>query len=211
MEFVPYNDKSSAKRGFGRAFKMHIDRVDAYLEKVDDKWGFYKDENGNAVDATATQGLVTPTPVDETHVEHKPEIAYVWPGDTAKLERDAEPDAVVEDYAHPEHDHFSRFALGQLTAERRADVIAPEATRAPVIAKIEKNRPEQNGVKRPSAGTTCSAVWGIAARLSEVPSGKIATLSQVVKAAEAKGINKFTARTQYARWRVFHGLIGRLS
>lgn len=116
---------------------------------------------------------------------------------------------VVE--ADPAPDAFSAFAHAQLTARPQPTSTVP-AARANPDRPVEKNREEANGVKRPSSGTLCAQVWDIATQLSngdEKPSTKVAKLSEVVKAATDKGINQFTARTQYARWRVFHGIVGR--
>lgn len=220
--FVSYGDKSGARRGFCRAYKDLSEQADSYLTKAHGKWGFFRDEEGKVTPKSAPAAVEVQEPPAESPElqEHAPAIDYVWPGADVTAHRDPELDAATEEHEDhtPEHDHFSRFALGQLTAERRPEVSAPEpSVRQPALTKIEKNRPEQNGVKRPSAGTTCATVWDIAHSLSEVsespqtPNGKIATLSQVVKAAEARGINKYTARTQYARWRVFHGITGRLA
>lgn len=119
-----------------------------------------------------------------------------------------------DDETPPAPDAFSRFAFGQLTAPANK---APEPARPVATAKVQRDRSEQNGVKHPSEGTLCDQVWVIAQNLSgfiaegkAVDHSKVATLSQVVKAAEAAGINKYTARTQYARWRTFNGITGRL-
>lgn len=107
-------------------------------------------------------------------------------------------------------DAFSAFANSQLTSRPQPNIEPAKATSN--YSRVERNRDEANGVKRPSAGTLCAQVWDIATQLSngdEKPTTKVAKLSEVVKAAVAKGINQYTARTQYARWRVFHGVTGR--
>lgn len=146
-------------------------------------------------------------------------IKSVFPTTTfGGAQQSAKPDAELnaalsqhhEDGSDVQHDAFSAFANAQLTS-RPQPTIEP-AKALPNNSRIERNREEANGVKRPSAGTLCAQVWDIATLLSngdEKPKTKIATLSEVVKHAESKGINKFTARTQYARWRVFHGITGR--
>lgn len=202
--FTAYNDKSSAKRGLVRKFPEYKDAPEqalAFLTQADGKWGFYSDEGGlkrtpemNAAEQAAEA------------IRPDPELA------AALGQHDEEGNDVAPS---PTPAAFGSFALAQLTAPK-----APDTTAMPVrpvaVAKIEKNRPESNGVKRPSAGTICAQVWDIAASMSNISesgrdnSGSTPTLSQVVKAAESVGINKFTARTQYARWRVFHGITGRI-
>ena len=65
---------------------------------------------------------------------------------------------------------------------------------------------EQNGVSRPRAGTQTGRVWEIADELSNA-AGEAAKRSDVVKTAEAEGINVSTVATQYGKWRKFHGLV----
>jgi hypothetical protein len=201
--FVPYGDKSGAKRGFARAFPK-LENVDNYLDKVEGKWGFYKTADGEAV-------LTNVVPEERAELSVTNEMSS---GATALGTYDSSPDGNdlddeeedESDTPAPAPDAFSNFAFSQLTSRPQPD--ATETAARPVVApKIEKNRPEANGVKRPSVGTLCAQVWEIATSLSKE---RTATLSEVTKAAESQGINKFTARTQYARWRVFHGITGRV-
>jgi hypothetical protein len=195
--FTPYGDKSTAKRGFVRKFKLLKNDVETYLDKVDGKWGFFSDTDGpvntKPVVAFKPKFPETPTSVKKTKEEPKPAIKK---------------EEVVENEPAPVHDAFSAFAFSQLTAPKIIDTSLPAQTI--VVSKIEKNRPELNGVKRPSAGTICAHVWEIATGLSNIGNVSVKpSLSQVVKASLAVGINQYTARTQYARWRVFHGITGR--
>lgn len=216
--FSPYNDKSSAKRGFARKFKdMDPGAAESYLDKVDGKWGFSFDDKGPVLTNVPPAALKQPLG-----------DAAVFAAGNARA--DGELAAAIEagadlrdaaDEGDKVGSAFGSFALNQLTAQPTAalPVVTP---RAPVITKIEKNRPESNGVKRPSAGTLCAQVWDMASSMSNIAEGmdgvknsmqdhnQVPTLSAVVKACEAVGINKFTARTQYARWRVFHGITGRI-
>lgn len=217
--FVPYADKSAAKRGFGRSFKDLASSVNDYLEQVEGKWGFYKTEAGAAVihprAVDVDLGVLNDMtkPVVATAAAAAPSLASALAeGD------DDEDEGGFAPLDGPSPSVFGRFAAAQLTASP----IGPTPAAAPArpafaASKIEKDRPEQNGVKRPSAGTICARVWDIASTMSDggiahsdgFSTRPVATLSEVVKAAEAFGINKFTARTQYARWRVFHGITGR--
>ena len=78
---------------------------------------------------------------------------------------------------------------------------------APAAVAEAPKRPTQNGVSRPSAGTATGRVWEIADSLSE-SKGAPADRADVVKAAEAEGLNSATISTQWGRWRKFHGLAG---
>ena len=114
----------------------------------------------------------------------------------------------------PEPDAFSKFAFAQLTSPKAPEIIPVAPVSVPTASKHERNRPESNGVKRPSTGTVCASIWDIASSLSLFKQDgsiqQISRLIHVVAAAEAAGINKYTARTQYARWRVFHGFTGKV-
>lgn len=203
--FTAYGDKSGAKRGFGRTFKDDTLNVDSYLDKVDGKWGFYKDADGKPV---LTNQAPEAKPADLNVLNDMAPAGAV----VADQALEAAKEEITEDTDGPVvHDAFSNFAMAQLTAGTQAAAPAPApAAAASNVGKIQKDRAESNGVKRPSEGTVCAAVWDIATGLSNPgEENRVAKLSEVVKAAEAAGINKFTARTQYARWRVFHGVTGR--
>jgi len=75
--------------------------------------------------------------------------------------------------------------------------------------KIEKNRDEQNGVKRPSVGSKCRFVWDLCDAMLNI-NGNPPSHSAVKSDKSAKDLNPATVRTQYARWRKFNGLTGRL-
>jgi len=265
--FTGYNDKSSAKRGFGRKFKDAYS-VDDYLDQQDGKWGFTMDgdkplpvsrtaqqveallgdnkpqEDNELKELQAAAAAFKPTP--EMHAEVMaavqkvmpeafkelqdagliaPAVKSVFPTTTFGTSPAAKPDAELNAALSQHHedgtdvqtdstpnDAFAAFAQSQLTSRPQPAIEPAKATSN--HSRVERNREEANGVKRPSAGTLCAQVWNIATELSngdEKPTTKIAKLSEVVKAATAKGINQYTARTQYARWRVFHGVTGRAS
>lgn len=72
---------------------------------------------------------------------------------------------------------------------------------------IEQNRPEQNGLKRPSTGSTCAIIWDTCDRITS-ETGHVCTSAELFNALQ--GYNECTLRTQYARWRQFNGITGRL-
>lgn len=89
--------------------------------------------------------------------------------------------------------------------------------------RIEKGRDESNGVKRPSAGGTCRAIWDaldvkrqeleVAAEAADESEGEdLATVPSFadLKALMLKyGWARNTAMTQYQRWKQFNGLMAR--
>ena len=74
---------------------------------------------------------------------------------------------------------------------------------------IEKNRPEQNGVKRPSAGGLCRAVWDACWAHQEI-TGTPPTAKEVKAIAESNGWNSNNASIEYYQWRKFNGITGRV-
>jgi hypothetical protein len=74
--------------------------------------------------------------------------------------------------------------------------------------KIEKDRPEQNGIRRPSAGGKCRAVWDA---MDLIANGNPAavTAAQVKGAAEQHGWNPNNASIEFYQWRKFNGVTGR--
>lgn len=74
-------------------------------------------------------------------------------------------------------------------------------------AKEAAKQPKQNDVRRPKAGTTTGKVWAIFDSLSQ-STGAPALIGDAMKQV-AGSIPEATVRTQFARWRKFHGITGR--
>lgn len=73
--------------------------------------------------------------------------------------------------------------------------------------KIEKDRPEQNGIQRPSAGGKCRAIWDYCDELNE--KGVMPMPKLLKEAAAEKGWNANNAVIEMYQWRKFHGIVGR--
>ena len=84
-----------------------------------------------------------------------------------------------------------------------------EVAAVPPVAKrtIEKDREERNGVKRPSAGGACRAVWDFC-DASSTPAGP-PSVKEVKAHAESLGWNANNASIEYYQWRKFMGIRGR--
>lgn len=98
-----------------------------------------------------------------------------------------------------------------VTAPREPKVlptlVAPEVPVAKPVKerKIQANRPEANGVKRPSDGTICAQIW---AWCDEVHgAGDKVTAKELRDALPA--LDDTTKTVQYYRWRKFNGIQGR--
>jgi hypothetical protein len=71
--------------------------------------------------------------------------------------------------------------------------------------KIEKDRPEQNGIKRPSIGGKCRAIWD-ALDEYRAETGELPTSKTVKELAADSGWNPNNASIEYYQWRKFNGI-----
>lgn len=77
-------------------------------------------------------------------------------------------------------------------------------------AKSANKLPTQNDITRPRADSATGRAWTIFDDVSN-KNGSPASISETLPVATAAGINEATVRTQYARWRKFHGISGRIA
>lgn len=76
------------------------------------------------------------------------------------------------------------------------------------ICKVEKDRPEQNGIKRPSSGGICREIWDFAQ--SVLDSTDIAPTAKQMRAhGETVGWSMVTTMIQFYQWRKYNGIKGR--
>ena len=71
--------------------------------------------------------------------------------------------------------------------------------------KIEKDRPEQNGIKRPSIGGKCRAIWD-ALDEYRAETGELPTSKTVKELAADSGWNPNNASIEFYQWRKYHGI-----
>ena len=108
-----------------------------------------------------------------------------------------------------------QIAAEQAEAQRKADEKAAEkarkeAEKAEAKAAREAARmPEQNGIRRPKPDTLCGKAWGIFDSVSQ-KNGAPASIGESMELAKADGLNEANVRAEYARWRKFHGITGRI-
>lgn len=104
---------------------------------------------------------------------------------------------------------------GAKQADKDAKKAAKEKEKADAKAKRDAERaanamPEQNGVRRPKPDTLCGKAWELCDTIS-AKLGSPAPISYVIQAAEAAGLNEGNVRAEYARWKKFNGVEGRVS
>lgn len=94
---------------------------------------------------------------------------------------------------------------------KKAEAVAAKAqAKEQAKAAKEANRmPEQNGVRRPKAETLCGQAWDIFDSVS-AKNGSPASVGESMDIAKAQGLNESNVRAEYARWRKFHGISGRI-
>ena len=93
-------------------------------------------------------------------------------------------------------------------AAKEAAKAAKEQAKADAkAAKAASRQPEQNGIRRPGPEGLCGRVWGLADELSATL-GQPVPIANLLEAGEAQGFNPSNIRTEYARWKKFHGLSG---
>lgn len=101
----------------------------------------------------------------------------------------------------------------QIAAEasaKAAEAEARELAKAEAKAKREAARmPEQNGVRRPKPETLCGQAWEIFDALSQ-QHGQPAAIGDALDISRSQGLNDSNVRAEYARWRKFHGITGRV-
>jgi hypothetical protein len=89
--------------------------------------------------------------------------------------------------------------------KEKAEKAAAKLAAKPV--KIEM--PMQNGVRRPKPEGLCGQAWALADDLSREIGGPV-PIAKLLEAAKAKGLNEGNVRAEYASWRKFNGVSGRI-
>lgn len=111
-----------------------------------------------------------------------------------------------------------KAAKDALKAQEKADKAAkkdaekaakPQAKLDAKSARSATRMPEQNGIRRPKAETLCGKAWGIFDSVSEKNAAP-ASIGESMELAKAQALNEANVRAEYARWRKFHGITGRI-
>jgi DNA-directed RNA polymerase subunit RPC12/RpoP len=74
--------------------------------------------------------------------------------------------------------------------------------------KIQKDREERNGIKRPSAGGKCAAAWELCDKVYK-DTGLIPTPSMLKEESEHTRLNPNNVVIEMYQWRKFMGFVGR--
>lgn len=202
MAFKSFSEKSKAKRGLlAFAKKLNIElsdeRVSDLLQMSGDpmKWGFHEQDVTDKSIADTFNGAGIGTELQP--LETKPEAS-----ESTSEEADTATDAPA-----PVGNMFGQLIVaGASNSNATATTRAPAAPRGAYV--IEKDRPEQNGIKRPSAGGLCRAVWDAMDAIRE-STGVVPVTKQVREAAKVNNWNENNAMIEFYQWRKFNGITGR--
>lgn len=103
----------------------------------------------------------------------------------------------------------AKAAKAAATEAKKAEREAKAAEKAAAKAAKTEKMPSQNDVTRPKVSSACGKIWEIADQLS-AKLGQPVPVKNLLEIAQAEGYNEATIKTQYARWRKFHGVTGRV-
>lgn len=98
--------------------------------------------------------------------------------------------------------------------EAEAVKAAKEEEKAAKKAEAEAKKavnvmPEQNGVRRPKPETLCGKAWTVMDDVSKA-AGRPAAISEVLPLTTEAQLNEGNVKAEYARWRKFNGVTGRV-
>lgn len=126
-----------------------------------------------------------------------------------KAEADAK--AAAKEQEKADKLRLKEEATAKAKADREAKAQAKKDEAAAKKAAKEANRmPEQNGVRRPKPEGLCGQAWALADKLS-AELGQPTPIKNLLEAAVAAGLSEGNVKTEYARWRKFNGVTGRVS
>lgn len=94
--------------------------------------------------------------------------------------------------------------------EREDKAAAKQQAKADAeAAKAAKKQPEQNGVRRPGPDGKCGKAWALMDEMSKGLGAPVAVADLLVR-SKAAGMNDNMVRSNYAAWRKFNGVAGRV-
>ncbi len=106
-------------------------------------------------------------------------------------------------------------AQAKAKAEKEAKLAEEKAAKAKAKAdaegdKAQNKMPEQNGVRRPKPETLCGKAWAIFDGVS-AKNGAPASIKESLEVAKTQALNEGNVKAEYARWRKFYAISGRVA
>ena len=94
--------------------------------------------------------------------------------------------------------------------ELRAEFNIPDSTAQVKQIVHRADRVQQNSITRPAENTLCGKIWAAADEITHRQHGAVATIAALKEHPATHNVNEHTIKTQYARWRKYNGVAGRL-
>ena len=213
MSFKSFSEKSKAKRGLltfaaKQGIELSAERVADLLHMQGDpmKWGFEEDDVNPVRAETVRESVGFAAAGIGTELQPLESAAS---DDTSESDDDGT-DQVEGPVASPNMFAQLGATLGAVATAAPATATAAATQRAASRSSytIEKDRPEQNGIKRPSAGGLCREVWDAMDAIRE-STGEVPVSKQVRELAGARNWNDNNAMIEFYQWRKFNGITGR--
>lgn len=106
-------------------------------------------------------------------------------------------------------------AAPQQNAEFMAAVAALAAQFGVAVPALKQSQPraereQQHGITRPAQNTKCGLIWAAADQIT-AETDSPCTIGALRSHPDVANVNEHTIRTQYARWRQYNGISGRLA
>lgn len=119
--------------------------------------------------------------------------------------------AVARSTAKADRDAAKAKAKADAAAAKQAkrDAKVAEKLAAKNAKAAANDQPVQNEVRRPKAGTKCGQAWSVFDAIS-TELGSPAPVGPSLERTRALGLNDGNVRAEYARWRKFNGVSGRI-
>ena len=133
--------------------------------------------------------------------------------DEAKAKKEAEAAAKKEAKAKEKAEKEAKKAKekAEKEAKKAEEKAAKEKAKADAeAAKAAAKMPEQNGVRRPKPETLCGKAWAIFDSVS-AKNGSPASIKESLEVARTQNLNEGNVKAEYARWRKFYAISGRVA
>lgn len=212
--FKGYSEKSKAKRGLAAFGELAVAAADKLIfmgpagASADSlKWGFNVEEaeavrDGRNVEPAAPVEATVVTPVEELPEAVSGDEKF---GAAVNSAREENPNVPGAFFSGLMRDTTLPVLAGATTVSTTTN--RPVRSGKDVRYKIEKNRDESNGVKRPSEGGICRQIWD-AIDAEKQTTGQVPSLKEMK--VKLSHLDMTTVSVQYYRWRKFQGIAGRL-
>jgi hypothetical protein len=128
--------------------------------------------------------------------------------DAIKAQKKADADAAKAKKA--EEAAAKKAAAEKEKADKKAAAEKAKADKEAAKAASKVQMPEQNGVRRPKPDGACGKAWAEMDRLSSVL-GQPVPIATLLESTNKAGLNEGNVRAEYARWRKFNGVTGRVT